>query len=150
MQFLLYRFMRRHNVSPHEPAGSSGLSGMLVSALTAPIYARSLIKVLLRRKLSFNVTAKGSSASPDRLWTFRYSLMWAVVPIVVLPLAVMRHRPYPMMMAWTAIILAVCLAPIAIWLTDRARAGRNAASAPGSSAGAPAGIERRAAEPSTR
>ena len=45
MQFLLYRFMRRHNVSPHEPAGSSGLSGMLVSALTAPIYARSLIKV---------------------------------------------------------------------------------------------------------
>ena len=47
MQFLLYRFMRRHNVSPHEPAGSSGLSGMLVSALTAPIYARSLIKVLL-------------------------------------------------------------------------------------------------------
>ena len=28
MQFLLYRFMRRHNVSPHEPAGSSGLSGM--------------------------------------------------------------------------------------------------------------------------
>ena len=47
MQFLLYRFMRRHNVSPHEPAGSSGLSGMLVSALTAPIYARSLIKVVL-------------------------------------------------------------------------------------------------------
>ena len=28
------------------------------------------------------MTAKGSSVSPDRLWTFRYSLMWAVVPIV--------------------------------------------------------------------
>ena len=77
MQFVLYRFMRRHNVSPHEPTGSSGLSGMLVSALTAPVYARSLIKVMLRRKLSFTVTAKGSSASPDRLWTFRYSLTWA-------------------------------------------------------------------------
>ena len=59
MQFVLYRFMRRHNVSPHEPAGSSGLSGMVVSALTAPIYARSLLKVVFRRKLSFNVTAKG-------------------------------------------------------------------------------------------
>lgn len=124
MQFLLYRFMRRHNVSPHEPAGSSGLSGMLVSALTAPIYARSLIKVMLRRKLSFNVTAKGSSTSPDRLWTFRYSLMWAIVPIVLMTVAVIRHRPYPMMMAWTAIILLVCLAPIAIWLFDRARAAR--------------------------
>jgi len=120
MQFLLYRFMRRHNVSPHEPAGSSGLSGMLVSALTAPIYARSLIKVLLRRKLSFNVTAKGSTSSRDRLWTFRYSLMWALVPVVVLPLALLRHRPFPMMIAWTAVILAVCLAPIGIWLTDRA------------------------------
>jgi cellulose synthase/poly-beta-1,6-N-acetylglucosamine synthase-like glycosyltransferase len=120
MQFLLYRFMRRHNVSPHEPAGSSGLSGMLVSALTAPIYARSLIKVLLRRKLSFNVTAKGNIRSTDRLWTFRYSLMWAVVPIAVLPVALLRHRPFPMMIVWTALILGVCLAPIGIWLTDRA------------------------------
>jgi cellulose synthase/poly-beta-1,6-N-acetylglucosamine synthase-like glycosyltransferase len=121
MQFLMYHFMRRHNVSPHEPTGSSGFSGMIVSALTAPIYARSLIKVLLRRKLSFNVTAKGSSASPDRLWTFRYSLMWAVVPVVLMVLAVIRQRPYPMMMAWTGVILLVCLAPVAIWLFDRAR-----------------------------
>jgi len=127
MQFLLYRFMRRHNVSPHEPAGSSGLSGMLVSALTAPIYARSLIKVLFRRKLSFNVTAKGSSTSPDRLWTFRYSLIWAVVPIVILAVASREHRPYPMMMAWTALILAVCLAPIGIWLLDSRLASRRRA-----------------------
>jgi len=124
MQFLLYRFMRRHNVSPHEPAGSSGLSGMLVSALTAPIYARSLLRVVFRRKLSFNVTAKGSSASRDRLWTFRYSLMWAVVPVILMVLAVIHRRPYPMMLAWTAIILLVCLAPIAIWLFDRARTDR--------------------------
>jgi hypothetical protein len=126
MQYLLYRFMRRHNVSPHEPAGSSGLSGMLVSALTAPIYARSLIKVLLRRKLSFNVTAKGSSTSADRLGTFRYSLMWAVVPIVIMTVAVLNGRPYPMMMVWTGVILAVCLAPIWIWRFDRGRAARAA------------------------
>jgi Glycosyl transferase family group 2 len=119
MQFLLYRFMRRHNVSPHEPAGSSGLSGMLVSAITAPIYARSLLKVVLRRKLSFNVTAKGAAASPDRLWTFRYSLVWAVVPVAILAVAEIRHRPYLMMIAWTGVILAVCLAPIGIWLADR-------------------------------
>jgi cellulose synthase/poly-beta-1,6-N-acetylglucosamine synthase-like glycosyltransferase len=124
MQFLLYRFMRRHNVSPHEPAGSSGLSGMLVSALTAPIYARSLIKVLVRRRLSFNVTAKGSSTGADRLWTFRYSLMWAAVPIVILTVAALRHRPYPMMMVWTGVILTVCLAPIGIWLYDRALTAR--------------------------
>ena len=124
MQFLLYRFMRRHNVSPHEPAGSSGLSGMLVSAITAPIYARSLIRVVLRRKLSFNVTSKGSAVSPDRLLTFRYSLMWAVVPVILMTLAVIHGRPNPMMMAWSGVILLVCLAPIAIWQFDRARTAR--------------------------
>ena len=124
MQFVLYRFMRRHNVSPHEPAGSSGLSGMLVSALTAPVYARALIRVLLRRKVTFNVTAKGPAASADRLRTFRYSLMWAVVPVVILIVAAIRHRPFPMMMGWTAVILAVCLAPIGIWLFDRAADAR--------------------------
>lgn len=124
IQFLLYRFMRRHNVSPHEPAGSSGLSGMLVSALTAPIYARSLIKVAFRRKLSFTVTAKGSASSLDGLWTFRYSLLWAGVPSTILAVALLRHRPYPMMIGWTAVILLVCLAPIAIWLFDRHAASK--------------------------
>jgi cellulose synthase/poly-beta-1,6-N-acetylglucosamine synthase-like glycosyltransferase len=124
MQFLLYRFMRRHNVSPHEPAGSSGLSGMLVSALTAPIYARSLIKVIFRRKLTFNVTAKGTSIPQDRLKTFRYSLIWSVVPIAILIVAVREHRPYPMMMVWTALILCVCLAPIVVWQIDTRFASR--------------------------
>ncbi len=124
VQFLLYRFMRRHNVSPHEPAGSSGFSGMLVSALTAPIYARSLLKVAFRRKLSFTVTAKGAASSLDGLWTFRYSLLWAGVPSAILAVAVLRHRPYPMMIAWTAVILLVCLAPIGIWLLDRHAAGK--------------------------
>jgi cellulose synthase/poly-beta-1,6-N-acetylglucosamine synthase-like glycosyltransferase len=124
LQFLLYRFMRRHNVSPHESAGSSGLSGMLVSALTAPIYARSLLKVALGRPLTFNVTAKGSSSSPDSLGTFRYSLMWAIVPIAILAIAVIHQRPYFLMMIWTLVVLGVCLAPIAVWQFDSIRAKR--------------------------
>jgi cellulose synthase/poly-beta-1,6-N-acetylglucosamine synthase-like glycosyltransferase len=135
MQFLLYRFMRRHNVSPHEPAGSSGFSGMLVSALTAPIYARAVMKVIFGRKLTFNVTAKGASTAQDRLSTFRYSLMWAVVPVVIMAIAFVRHRPYPMMMAWTAVILFACLAPIFIWLYDRSRSRSRS---PGDPAGRPA------------
>jgi ammonia channel protein AmtB len=97
---------------------------MVVSALAAPIYARALIRVVLRRELTFNVTAKGSTGSPDRLWTFRYSLMWAAVPLALIVIALVRHRPFPMMMAWTGVIFLVCLAPVAIWLTDKIRAGR--------------------------
>jgi cellulose synthase/poly-beta-1,6-N-acetylglucosamine synthase-like glycosyltransferase len=144
MQFLLYRFMRRHNVSPHEPAGSSGLSGMAVSALTAPVYARSLIRVLLGRKLSFNVTAKGAATSADRLWTFRYSLMWAAVPAALITTALIHHRPYLMMLAWTGVILLICLAPAVIWLADRlrTRSARGAGSAPGSAPADESGPER--------
>ncbi|MGH3659106.1 MAG: glycosyltransferase family 2 protein, partial [Micromonosporaceae bacterium] len=64
LQVGLYLWNRRHNVSPHEPEGSGGLAGMLMSALSAPIYARSLFDALLRRKSTFVVTPKGDSASP--------------------------------------------------------------------------------------
>ena len=50
--------------------------------------------------------------------------MWAAVPLVLMVIAILRHRPYPMMMTWTGVILLVCLAPVAIWLFDRARAAR--------------------------
>jgi TRAP-type uncharacterized transport system fused permease subunit len=46
------------------------------------------------------------------------------VPLALIVIALVRHRPYPMMMAWTGVILLVCLAPVAIWLTDKIRAGR--------------------------
>jgi hypothetical protein len=91
------------------------------------------MKVLTGRKLTFNVTAKGTNAAIDQLRTFRYSLMWALVPILVLAIALTRHRPYLMMIGWTAIILAVCIAPVLIWLWDRkldARRARRKAAAP--------------------
>ena len=44
LQVGLYFFNRRHNVSPHEKKGSAGVAGMLISALSAPIYAASLAR----------------------------------------------------------------------------------------------------------
>ena len=68
LQIGLYIWNRRHNVSPHEPEGSGGVAGMVMSALSAPIYARSLMDAVLRRKSKFVVTPKGDSASPDTLF----------------------------------------------------------------------------------
>ena len=77
LQIGLYVWNRRHNVSPHEPEGSGGVAGMVMSALSAPIYARSLIDAVLRRKSKFVVTPKGDSASPDTLFgTFRIHLFF--------------------------------------------------------------------------
>ena len=66
LQVGLYFFNRRHNVSPHEEEGSTGMTGLLISALSAPIYAASLAAVVLRRATGFVITPKGDAGTPRR------------------------------------------------------------------------------------
>ncbi|WP_045745553.1 glycosyltransferase family 2 protein, partial [Actinoplanes rectilineatus] len=115
----LYLFNRRHNVSPHEKSGSSGLAGMLASTLCTPIYVSSLIGALLRRKAGFVVTPKGDSTSPDRVATFGSGLRWAAVYAAMLAVAPFIDHVDPAMYAWPALNLAICLAPTLIWAVNR-------------------------------
>ncbi|MFH9887439.1 glycosyltransferase family 2 protein [Streptomyces luteogriseus] len=117
LQLALYVWNRRHNVSPHEPAGSSGLAGMTMTLMTAPVYTRSLMDALLRRRSRFVVTPKGSSASPDTLLgTFRIQLFWAVTVTALAAYGVSVHHTHPAMLVWAALTVAVSLSPIALWL----------------------------------
>ncbi|MBH1934446.1 glycosyltransferase [Streptomyces sp. AV19] len=115
LQVGLYVWNRRHNVSPHEPAGSSGTAGMLMSALSAPMYARSLGQALLRRRSRFVVTPKGDSASPDRVVTFRTHLTWAVVLTLSLVASVVLSHAHTAMRVWALLGLATTLLPLAVW-----------------------------------
>lgn len=111
----LYIWNRRHNVSPHEEAGSSGLTGMLLSTLCAPIYVTSFLQAVLRRRAGFVVTPKGDSASPDRLLTFRTHLRWALYFAVLLLTAAVTGHAHGFMWLWPSLNLALCLTPPAIW-----------------------------------
>ncbi|GIF02032.1 glycosyltransferase family 2 protein [Paractinoplanes rishiriensis] len=111
----LYMFNRRHNVSPHEVAGSSGLAGMLASTLCAPIYVASYVAAVLRRRAGFVVTPKGDATSPDRLHTFRHGLSWAAVYAVLLAAALVGGHVDGTMWLWPALNLAICLTPTLIW-----------------------------------
>jgi hypothetical protein len=116
LQIGLYVWNRRHNVSPHEPEGSSGAAGMVMSALSAPIYARSLLDALLRRKSRFVVTPKGDSASPDRLFsTFRTHLFWLLVFGGSLAASFFNHHTHVAMRTWATLALVITVAPIAVW-----------------------------------
>ncbi|WP_229071186.1 glycosyltransferase family 2 protein [Actinoplanes sp. DH11] len=118
----LYVWNRRHNVSPHEEAGSSGLTGMLLSTLCAPIYVSSFLQAVLRRRAGFVVTPKGDSASPDRLLTFRTHLRWAAFYAALLLVAVFTGHAHGFMWLWPSLNLALCLTPAAIWAAQsRAR-----------------------------
>jgi hypothetical protein len=116
LQIGLYVWNRRHNVSPHEPEGSGGVAGMLMSALSAPLYAKALIDSALRRKSKFVVTPKGDSASPDRWFgTFRYH--WYFIGIFGASIAagfVFGHS-HPAMIIWASFATLITATPIFVW-----------------------------------
>ncbi|MGW0732805.1 glycosyltransferase family 2 protein [Streptomyces sp. NPDC002851] len=115
LQIALYLWNRRHNVSPHEPEGSGGLAGMAMSALSAPIYLKSLGEALLRRPSRFVVTPKGNDASPDRLLTFRLHLSWAALLAVSLTTSLILDHAHVAMRTWAILALLISLAPMTIW-----------------------------------
>ncbi|GHJ36101.1 glycosyltransferase family 2 protein [Streptomyces sp. TS71-3] len=133
LQIGLYLWNRRHNVSPHEPEGSGGLAGMVMSALSAPIYARSLWSAVLRRPSRFVVTPKGGTGGADRLMTFRIHLGWGMVLVSSLAASVVLHHTHAAMRTWACLALAVCVAPPGVWLytclAPRIRAARRPAPA---------------------
>ncbi|MET9953023.1 cellulose synthase catalytic subunit [Streptomyces sp. NPDC006339] len=115
LQIGLYLWNRRHNVSPHEPEGSGGLAGMAMSALSAPIYLKSLGSAILRTSGRFVVTPKGGAASPDRLLTFRIHLSWAAVLLASLIASVPLGHTHAAMRTWAVLALVIALAPVGIW-----------------------------------
>ncbi|KUJ43698.1 glycosyltransferase family 2 protein [Streptomyces sp. NPDC093228] len=116
LQIGLYVWNRRHNVSPHEPEGSGGVAGMVMSALSAPVYARSLLDAVLRRKSRFVVTPKGDSASPDTLFgTFRIHLFFILVFGGSIVAGFVLGHAHPAMLVWASIALLITASPVFVW-----------------------------------
>ncbi len=127
----LYFWNRRHNVSPHERRGSSGVSGMFISVLSAPLYAAALAGALSGRAARFVVTPKGDSTNGDRLRTFRLQLAWGAVIAVALVASLALGNGHPAMRIWSGLALLTCLLPIVIWRIERVwSASRYRAAAP--------------------
>jgi len=124
LQVGLYFFNRRHNVSPHEKKGSAGVAGMLISALSAPVYAASLAAVAMGRSRGFVTTPKGDASTRDTVITFRKHLLWALVFGVPLMLSFVLGHHHVSMRAWSLASLVVCLLPVAIWRVELARERR--------------------------
>ncbi|MGW2553020.1 glycosyltransferase family 2 protein [Streptomyces sp. NPDC001635] len=116
LQIGLYVWNRRHNVSPHEPEGSGGVAGMVMSALSAPVYARSLLDAVLRRKSRFVVTPKGDSTSPDTFFgTFRIHLFFILVFGGSIVAGFVFGHAHPAMLVWASIALLITASPVFVW-----------------------------------
>ncbi|EGX54786.1 integral membrane protein, partial [Streptomyces zinciresistens K42] len=132
LQIGLYVWNRRHNVSPHEPEGSGGVAGMVMSALSAPLYAKALVDSVLRRKSSFVVTPKGDSASPDRWFgTFRYHWYFIALFGASITAGFVYGNAHPAMVVWAGFALLITATPVIAWRwTLRRDSKRSAAPAP--------------------
>jgi cellulose synthase/poly-beta-1,6-N-acetylglucosamine synthase-like glycosyltransferase len=116
LQIGLYVWNRRHNVSPHEPEGSGGVAGMVMSALSAPLYAKALIDSVLRRKSKFVVTPKGDSASPDRWFgTFRYHWYFVLIFGGSITAGLTLGHAHPAMIIWATFALLITASPVFAW-----------------------------------
>jgi hypothetical protein len=119
LQVGVYFWNRRHNISPHERQGSSGVSGMFISMLSTPIYVSSLLAALTGRGRGFVVTGKGEAATDDSVKTFRKHLLWAAVISAPLLTSLWLNTNDLWMHVWALLSLAVCLAPVGIWRLRR-------------------------------
>ncbi|MGW2637343.1 glycosyltransferase family 2 protein [Streptomyces sp. NPDC001348] len=136
LQIGLYVWNRRHNVSPHEPEGSGGVAGMMMSALSAPVYARSLLDAVLRRRSRFVVTPKGESASPDTLFgTFRIHWFFILVFGGSLVAGFVLGHSHPAMVTWASFALLITASPLFVWRYTLRRERK----APAAAAAGPAG-----------
>ncbi|SNS55034.1 Glycosyltransferase, catalytic subunit of cellulose synthase and poly-beta-1,6-N-acetylglucosamine synthase [Geodermatophilus saharensis] len=134
LQVAVYFWNRKHNVSPHEEEGSSGVSGMAISVMSAPLYVSALLAAVRNRSTGFHVTRKGAVAG-DRLGVFGRHLGWAAVVAAALVASQLLGHTHAAIRIWAVLSLVMSLLPVAIWSAGRRRARQ---SAPAPAATAPA------------
>ncbi|HYO38558.1 MAG TPA: glycosyltransferase family 2 protein [Nocardioidaceae bacterium] len=122
LQLGIYFWNRRNNVSPHEEEGSSGVAGMFVSVLSAPIYVDSLVRAVRNKSTSFKVTPKGDDGTRDHLGVFSRNLGWAAFLGAALVASVPLHHDHPFMRMWGLLSLLICLMPVGLWQAGVLRA----------------------------
>jgi cellulose synthase/poly-beta-1,6-N-acetylglucosamine synthase-like glycosyltransferase len=122
----VYFWNRKHNVSPHEQEGSSGVAGMAMSAMSAPVYVQALSQALLRRQPGFVVTRKGA-VSGDHLGVFRRHLCWGVLLVGALVASFPLGHVHVAIHAWAVMSALMCLMPVVLWLSSATLRRRAAA-----------------------
>jgi len=130
---VLWLWLRRFNLAVHERR-EIGVAGMLLALFAGPIYVVAGVRALLRRPLTYAVTAKGNLKSPDSVRTFRFHLAWAAIAAILLIVSFRLHHDYTALRVWGTLAVITGLGPpLIVMASALGRGGRTVAGAPSAS-----------------
>jgi len=130
---VLWLWLRRFNLAVHERR-EIGVAGMLLALFAGPVYVVAGVTALLRRPLTYAVTAKGNLKSPDSVRTFRFHLAWAAIATVLLIVSFRLHHDYTALRVWGTLAVITGLGPpLIVMASGLGRGGRAVAGAPSAS-----------------
>jgi cellulose synthase (UDP-forming) len=119
---LLWLWLRRFNLAPHERR-ETGFTGMLLALFAGPVYLAAGFAAILRRPLTYAVTAKGDLRSADSLRTFRLHVIWAALAGGLLFASFRFHHDYGAMRLWAGLAAVTGIGPPLIVVAARLRRG---------------------------
>jgi len=135
---LLWFWLRRFNIAPHERE-EFGVPGMAFALFAGPVYVAAGAAALLRRPLSYAVTAKGKLRAGVSLATFRLHLAWAGFATALLAASFLLGHGYLPLRVWCGLTLLASLGPPTMAAASHLR-GRFRGGAPTVRAVAPAPV----------
>jgi len=106
VQLSLYMINRKYNVSPFEHKESSGILGMAMSILSAPMYALAFLAAAVKRKSKFIVTPK-DDAKYDQIGAFKRHLGWFAVLGATIAVASIRGSEPLIAYLWPAFMALI-------------------------------------------
>lgn len=115
----LFFWLRKFNIVAHERR-DWGIQGMGLLLMCIPIYVGAAFQALLRRPLTYVVTAKGNLTSPDTLQTFSSHIDWIAFSLLTIGIVtVFNPAPDVANVVWTLERIVVCLLPIVVFGISR-------------------------------
>lgn len=126
---VVWRWLRRYNLVAHE-RDDHGLHGIALALVAGPVYVAAGVAAVLRRPLTYVVTAKGRLRSADSVRAFRLHLGWAAGWAALLVCGLLVPRGHAAAAVWAAAGVAIGLVPPLAVLGGRLRARRTPRAAP--------------------
>lgn len=115
----LFLWLRRFNLVEHERK-DWGLAGMLLTMMCIPVYVNAWWEALVRKPLTYAVTAKGNLTSPDSMQTFTPHLQWLIYNTLLLDIFLaFRAQVSASSMLWVMVSIVTCSLPIVVFLVSR-------------------------------